>query len=181
MTDRETQRRLDRHAMQYLAAVDAGDLDAVAAFWGQAETDAGLAEALHALNTELAAGADRTAAATITAAVEKYLTGAEVVRPATGPVTVADVAAELFLHPPGRLPADAHALTDRLRTDPEPVPPDLGLTKFVAWAEARYGAAPVGYWKAFLQASIKLELRAGDPAEYGMAARRTPPKPGGPT
>lgn len=180
MTDRENQRRLDRLAMQYLAAVHAGDLASVSALWEQAETDADLAEALHGLNAELAADAERSAAATIAAVAETHLTSGEVVRTAAGPVTVADVAAELFRHPPGRLTADAHALTDRLRADPEPVPTDLGLTKFVAWAEARYGAAPVEYWKAFRQASIKLELRAGDPAEYGMAARRTPPKPEGP-
>lgn len=53
--DREAHRRLDRLAMQYLAAVDAGDFDTITELWVQAETDAALAEALHALNAELAA------------------------------------------------------------------------------------------------------------------------------
>jgi len=180
MTDRENQQRLDRLSMRYLTAVDAADFDAVAALWEQAATDPDLAATLHDLNAAVAADADQSAADVIAAAAGQHLTSAEVARPAAGPPTVADVAAELFRHPPARFAADAHALNEKLRADPAPMPTHLGLTGFVAWAEARYGAAPVEYWKAFLKASIKLELRTAAPAEYGMAARKTPPKPEGP-
>jgi hypothetical protein len=55
---------------------------------------------------------------------------------------VGDVAEELFRHAPDRLSAEAHALNERLRTATEPLPTDLGLTKLVVWAEARFGIAP---------------------------------------
>lgn len=178
MTDRETQRRLDRLAMHYLDAVDAGDLDAVAALWEQAESDADLAEALHALNAELAAEADRTAAATVAAAAEAHLTSGEVVHPAAGPVTVGDVATDLFRHAPDRLPPEAHALNATLRASAEPLPADLGLSKLTAWAEAKFGPAPAGYWAAFHAAALKVEMRRASAVEFQLAARSAP-KPGG--
>ena len=93
-----------------------------------------------------------------------------------GPVTVADVADELFRHTPGRLNADAHALNDRLRTSREPLPVELGLSKLIAWAEAKYGPGALEYWRAFRVAALKLELRQGAETEYQLAAR-TAPKP----
>ena len=91
-------------------------------------------------------------------------------------VTVADVANELFRHTPDRLPAEAHLLNERLRASREPLPADLGLSKLVAWAEAKFGAAPADYWKAFRQAAIKLELRRSTEIEYHLAARPAPKK-----
>ena len=40
----DEQKRLDREAMRYLAALDAGDFDTLAALWNAAETDEALAE-----------------------------------------------------------------------------------------------------------------------------------------
>jgi hypothetical protein len=111
---------------------------------------------------------------TIAAAAQKHLPSAEVVRPATGPVTVADVANELFRHTPDRLPAAVHQFNEKLRSSAEPYPTDLGLSKLIEWAEARFGAAPAEYWRAFRQAGIKLELRRAANTEYQLAARKAP-------
>jgi hypothetical protein len=115
-----------------------------------------------------------TSSAALTAAVEKHLPSAEIVQSKAGPVTVADVAEELYRHTPDRLPAEAHVLNERLRATQEPLPDELGLSGLTAWAETRFGVAPAEYWRAFRQAAVKLELRRAAEAEYHMAARRAP-------
>ena len=99
-----------------------------------------LERALHELHPALDAederDARRRAEGIVAAAVNQYLPSAEVIRPASGPVTVADVAEELFRHPPGLLPAEAHSLNERLRSLRVQLPDDLGLSKLTAWGEA---------------------------------------------
>jgi hypothetical protein len=150
-----------------------------------AATDADLLAAFNDINAGLLEEAqvdDRAAVgAAVTRAVEMHLPSAEVVKPETGPVTVADVAEELFRHPPERLPAEAHALNERLRTAADPIPADLGLAGLVAWAEVRFGPAPPQYWEAFRAAALKARMRRAADTEYQLAARKTAPKrEGGP-
>jgi hypothetical protein len=169
--------RRDLHAARYLDALERNDFDTAAALWRLALADPELESALREVHAglieEQAREATASAEATLTAAVEAHLPSAEVIRPA-GPVTAADVADELFRHPPNRLPAAAHALNEKLRTAAEPLPPNLGLPQLTAWAESLFGSAPPEYWKAFRQAAVKLELRRAAEAEYQMAARRAP-------
>ncbi len=179
MTDRD----IDRLAAAYLDALDRGDLDALDRIWELAAADPGLEQALQELHAALDAEDRRDAgqrvAAAVAAAVEQHLPSAEVLRPAGGPVTAADVADELFRHTPGRLPAEAHALNEKVRSARVPLPDDLGLSRLAAWGEAQFGAAPAEYWKAFRQAAIKLELRRAAEAEYHLAARTGQPRPEG--
>jgi hypothetical protein len=112
--------------------------------------------------------------AALKTAVHEHLPSAEVADTTSGPVTVADVAEELFRHTPDRLPANAHVLNDKLRSAKEPLPEDLGLSGLTAWAEARFGTASAEYWRAFRQAALKLELRRASDVEYQLAARRAP-------
>jgi hypothetical protein len=112
--------------------------------------------------------------AALTAAVETHLPSAEIVRSKVGPVTVADVAEELFRHTPDRLAAEAHVFNERLRATQEPLPAELGLSQLVAWAEAKFGGATPEYWEAFRKAAVKLEIRHAAEAEYRLAARRVP-------
>jgi hypothetical protein len=178
MTDRD----LDRITAAYLDALDRADFDALDRIWDLAATNADLEQALHELHVALAAedehDAQRQASAVVAEAVERHLPSAEIVRPAAGPVTVADVADELFRNTPGRLPPEAHALNAQLRSSRVELPQELGLSKLVAWAEAQFGPAPEDYWKAFRQAALKLELRRAAEAEYQLAARPGQPKPG---
>lgn len=179
MNDRE----LDRLTEEYLAALAAADDESLDRIWERAATDPELEGAL--LDIEAALDADeleqeaRAKERTIAGSVAAHLPSAEIIRPSTGPVTVGDVARELFLHTPDRLPAAAHALNQQLLASLEELPTELGLTKLIAWAESRFGAAPSEYWRSFRQAALKLERRRGSEAEYQLAARKAP-KPEGP-
>jgi hypothetical protein len=170
---------LDLQAADYLTAVEAEDFDRQDAIWALAAHDSELEEALHAVHAGMIEEADAKLVKTVADAVVKFLPSAEVIRPAGGPVTVGMVAEELYRHTPDRLPAAAHTLNERLRQATEELPAELGLSKLVAWAEARFGTADPVYWKAFREAALKLELRAAAETEYQLAARKST-KPGGP-
>jgi hypothetical protein len=162
-------------AARYLEALEQGDFDAMAAVWKMAQEDPELEAVLHEVHEglleEQTSEARAVAEARLTAAVEAHLPSAEIVRPTPRLVTVGDVAGELYRHAPGRLPAVAHQLNERLRASDEPLPADLGLSQLTSWAETRFGSAPPEYWRAFRQAAVKLELRRAAEAEYQLAAR----------
>jgi hypothetical protein len=175
MRPRDRRHLLDLLAARYLDALERADVAEMEAVWSKAASDPELAEALREVHCglleEQAQASAATARAALTAAVETHLPSADIIRPAVGPVTVADVAEELFRHTPGRLPAEAHAVNDRLRSCREPLPEDLGLSRLTSWAEAKFGPAPPEYWRAFRQAAVNLELRWAAEAEYQLAAR----------
>jgi hypothetical protein len=175
--------RISLAAARYLDALEREDQGALDVLWAQAANDPDLLAAFHDINVGLleeAQGTDRAAAeAAVAKAVAEHLPSAEVVRPEVGPVTVADVADELFRHPPERLPAEAHALNERLRSAPDPLPTDLGVDALIAWAEAKYGPAPARYWEAFRRAALKARMRRTADTEFRLAARQTAPRPGG--
>jgi hypothetical protein len=184
MSNRDTQRRLDDIAMRYLAALEDGDFDAVDAFWVQADADPELSEMLHGLNAELTAeqdaAADSLGRGLILAAIKTHLPSAEVIGPATGPLTAAEVAEHLRKNPPRGLTTDDLKLNDRLRTSAEVIPADLGVGQVVAWGR-RFGVAPEAYWRAFREAALMLRMRRESAENYQMAARLTRPKPSGGT
>jgi hypothetical protein len=170
--------RISVAAARYLEALELDDHPTLDALWAAAAADPELLAAFRDIHAGLVEEQEAAAVGAVAAAVAGHLRSGEVVFPAAGPVTVAAVADELFRHAPDRLPAAAHALNERLRAAADPLPADLGLSKLVAWAEAKYGVAPADYWKAFREAAIKLELRAAAEIEYQLAAR-SGPKPGG--
>jgi hypothetical protein len=170
--------QLDLAAARYLVALEQEDYPAMANLWELALADPELEAVLHEVHTglieEQAGVAAEAAAAMLKVAVETHLPSAAIVRASDRHVTVGDVAEELFRHTPDRLPAEAHLLNERLRTSQEPLPEDLGLSGLIGWAQKRFGAASLEYWKAFRQAAVKLELRHGAEVEYHLAARRAP-------
>ena len=170
--------RPDLVAARYLAALERDDFTEMADIWrlalADAELEAILREVHAGLIEEQADEATAAVGASVTAAVEAHLPSAEIVRFPAGPVTVGEVAEELFRHTPDRLPAEAHLLNERLRASQESLPEDLGLSGLIGWAEKRFGAAAAEYWIAFRQAAVKLELRRGAGAEYRLAARPAP-------
>jgi hypothetical protein len=179
MTDRDNQLRLDRLALQYLAALDAQDFDTVEAFWGQAADDDQLAEMLHGLHAELGAEQDareRDALdAAVVASIEEHLPSAEVIRPAAGPLTAAEVAEHIRRHPPAGLTTDDLRLNDVLRQVAAEVPETLGLRQVVRWG-SRFGPAPEAYWRAFREAALELQMRRSSAEHYRLAARPQRPK-----
>lgn len=176
MTNRENQKRLDKLAMRYLTAIDAGDFDTLTELWARADDDPDLCEMLHGLNATLAEEDKRAAGDAVVAAIEQHMPSAEIVKPAEGPLTVADVADHLRRNPPPGLTIDELALNDDLRRSTEVIPNDLGITRVVEWGR-RFGAAPEAYWRAFRQAALKLRMRRESAETYQMAARSTKPKP----
>lgn len=179
MTDRENQHRLDALALRYLAAVEAEDFDTSGALWEQAADDAALDAMLHGLNAELVAEQDGGEHAAIASAVlkqiEEHLPSAEVIRPATDPLTVAEVAEHIRRHPPVGLTIEDLRLNDVLRHRTEAVPEELGLSQVLRWG-TRFGTAPEAYWRAFREAALDLCMQRTSAEHYQMAARPQRPK-----
>lgn len=180
MTHQEKQRQLDLIAMKYLTAVEAGDFDALAAIWLDAQSDPDLSEMLHGLNAEIVADQDAreslSSKAAIESAIEKHMPSAEVIRPMSGPLTVAEVAEHLRKNPPAGLTSDDLKLNEVLRASSELVPGELGVGQVIAWGR-RLGVAQEAYWKAFRQAALLLRMRRESAENYQMAARPTKPPP----
>jgi len=182
MTNREKQLRLDQLALQYLAAVETEDFDTIDALWEQAADDADLDAMLHGLNAELVVEQDAEEHAAIASAVleqiEQYMPSAEVIRPRTGPLTVAEVAEHIRRHPPAGLTTDDLKLNDLLRKAREEVPAELGISQVIRWG-ARFGAAPEAYWRAFREVALDLWMERTSAANYQLAARpKRPKRPG---
>jgi hypothetical protein len=178
MTDREHDHRLDAFAMRYLAAVDAEDFTAVGDMWEQAETDPELAAMLHELNVEIAAASGNVIEPRVIATFEKLLPSATIERPASNPVTVAEVAEQLRRHPPAGLAMDDLRITDVLKASTETVPAALGLPETVAWGR-QFGSATEAYWKAFREAALLLRMQRESQAENWQMAARPAKRPEG--
>jgi hypothetical protein len=183
MTDRDRQRELDRQVALFLSALEDGDIAAVDRIWSAAASDPGLEEALSDAAVELAAEYDRAASehagGVLEATLKAAMPTAEVIRPPSGPLSVAEVADQIRRSgAPGLTSADL-TLNDRLALTGDPVPEHLGLSAVISWG-ARYGVAPRSYWKVFRQAALTLRLRRESAPEYRLAARPSPPEqPGG--
>ncbi len=178
MTPNDRHLWIDLTAARYLEAVEANDFDAQTELWALAAADAELEAAFREIHVGLLEEVQASAAAVIGAAVAKHLTSGEVVRPAGGVVTVADVANELFRHTPERLPAESHVLNERLRQATDELPTELGLLQLTDWMVAKFGPVPAEYLKAFRHAANKVRMRASPEAGYQLAARRTKPAGG---
>ena len=173
MTHRENQHRLDRLAMQYLAALEAEDFDAIDALWEQATGDAELDAMLHGLNAELMPEEERqeseAIASAVLGAIEAHMPSARLARRA-GPVTVAEIAECICRHPPAGLTADDLAFNDMLRKASEVVPKQLGISQVIGWG-AQFGDAPEAYWRAFREAALDLWMEREPTTNYRLAAR----------
>jgi hypothetical protein len=184
MTNRGNQHRLDRLALQYLAAVETEDFDTIDALWRQAADDADLDAMLHGLNAELVAERDAQEQAAIGSAVlesvERHMPSAEIVRTATGPLTVAEVAEHIRRHPPAGLTTDDLRLNDVLRKETEEVPAELGISQVIRWG-TRFGSAPEAYWRSFREVALDLWMERTSAANYQLAARPQRPKRPGDT
>jgi hypothetical protein len=174
MSDRENQHRLDELALRFLEAVETEDFDTISALWEQAADDPDLGAMLDGLNAELVAEQERQEQAEIGAAIveqlERHMPSAEVIAPATGALTVAEVAEYLRRHPPAGLTIDDLRLNDVLRGATEIVPESLGLTQVIRWG-SRFGIAPELYWRAFREVALDLSMQRSSEANYQMAAR----------
>jgi hypothetical protein len=168
--------RVSLASARYLEALEHDDVATLESLWAEAGADPALFVALRELHAGLIEEQQQSEAEHITQriveAAETHLTSGDVVRSDAEPITVAEVAEEVFRHPPDRLSADAHQLNARLRAITVSFPLDLGLSDFVTWAEQKYGNAPAAYWRALYDAATKLELRKASEVDFQLAARR---------
>jgi len=175
MTDRESDRVCD----EYLIAVAEEDFDTLERIWDLAGLHPELEAALHELNVELRQQDVEATVARDTMAIEDavrtHLPAARIDEAKTGPVTLADVAAELFREPPPQWAAELHAFNESLRNNPSEVPETKSLTKLLAWAQSEFRTIPSAYWSAFREVAIRLKASRSD-AEYGLAARSAKPR-----
>ncbi len=180
MTNRENQQRLDHIALLYLTAIEVGDIDQIDSIWKQAERDTELAEMLHELNAESVKADEEAENANaeeqIAATLAQHLPSAEVIRPVSDPVTVAQVAEYLRKNPPAGLTGDDLRLNDLLRATNDSLPAELGVPQVLAWGR-RFGTAPEAYWKAFRTVALKLRMQQESASNYQMAARPKKRKP----
>jgi len=167
--------RISIMSARYLDALEREDDSELTKLWELAANDLALIEAFNSIDAGLVEEQEAQEQArlksTLEATLENYLPSAEIAEAPSGPISVADVANELFRHTPDRLTAESHSLNDRLRKATQPLPMNLSLSKLIAWAEAIFGTAAPEYWKAFQQAAIKLESRRSAEVEYQLAAR----------
>lgn len=177
MNPRDRKLWLDWQASLYLEALEKQDFEPQETLWALAAHDEELEAAFHETHEAILHEREAEVSASIASAAEMHLTSGEVLKSKTGPVTVADVAEELFKHTPDRLDAEAHALNEKLRNRTEPIPVDLGVSSLSTWAESLFGSAGREYLIAFRQAAMKLQGQRASETEYQLAARQTK-KPG---
>jgi hypothetical protein len=182
MSDRGRERQLDLLAIRFADALEVGDFDTVDRLWAMAATDTEREAVIVDTATELAdmidCDARSTAADVVTEAVRRHMPSAEILRPATGPLTVSEVAEHLHRHPSAGLTADDLLANERLRQSTEVVPTELGLSQVLTWGK-RFGPVPESYWRAFRKAALELWMRRTAAESHRMAARPQRPKPPG--
>jgi hypothetical protein len=154
----------ERASLRYLDALDAGDLDAVAAIWDEAAGDPALEALLRELDDGLYAeegpGADfRADAARVFELARRHLPSAFPPEEPAGPLTAAEVARRLEAEPEFRRlgPGDrlAHA---RMLAEAAPLPDYLGQPQLERWVRDLSVAASPHYWRAFQKVAVLLTM-----------------------
>jgi hypothetical protein len=184
MSDHDDRFRDERIAVRYLDALDAGDLDAIAALWEEAANDPRLAKLLdeldRGLDAEEGSGTDfATDAARVIELARRHLPSAFPVDQPTGPVVAADVARRLEAEPEFRRfdPSD-RAAHSHLLADITPLPDSLGQPDIDRWLrESGVVAGPV-YRKAFRKVAVLIQMARGQGEARLAAARRADPSAG---
>lgn len=174
----------ERAGLRYLDALDAGDLDAVAALWDEAAGDPDLEALLRELDDGLYAeegpgAVFRVDAARIADLARQCFPGAFPAEEGpAGPLTAAEVARRLEAEPEFRrlVAADrlAHA---RLLAEAASLPDRLGLPHLKRWGAASGIAASRHYWDAFLRVAISERMARCQREGRLAAARPASPSP----
>lgn len=167
-------------ALAYMDALDAGDWDALASLWADAETDAELERLLCQVSEDLAAEEEPSPGWRADAkAVEELLrrcmpSAVRAVEPVEpGPLTAGDVAARIagddeFLC---RLDSDGRQVNAKLLADPTPLPPQLGMRQLEQWTAGLPVQAGPGYWRVFRHVAVLLAMARARRTSALLAAR----------
>jgi hypothetical protein len=174
-------------ALRYLDALDAGDVNALAEWWAQAEVNPELEQVLGELTDGLAIEEGPSPSLEIDAAhvrslLAEHLPSAAPSDADLSPLTVGDVAARLQSDSTlgGRWSAEDRAANSRLLMDTTPVPEDLGLPHFEKWQPTLGVSASPHYWRAFRKTAVLLAMgRCQQAGELAAARRAGRPPTGG--
>jgi hypothetical protein len=168
---------------RYLAALERGDLDALADALTPAETDAELDRRIAGLNAALHAEAGLQPVAEQAQTVRRLLlrhlpSGVERPEPAATPLTVGDVAARLQAEQAaaGLAPVTDLEVNRRLLTDASPVPQPLTEAALAVLIEQTGAGGSARYWELFRRAAIRLAVTRQRGRAELAAARRQPPR-----
>ena len=176
MTDRPTP--AERLTLEYLAALDAGDLDAVARIWEQAAGSPKLGqliteateEAAREVENEFGPAPNRER---VLGLLREQLPSAFPAEPAEPrPVTVGEVAARLKAGPELRgFPATDLGANERLLHDVTVMPGELGQPQLERWTAGLPVSASARYWKLFRKAALLLNMSRSHEGTKLAAAR----------
>jgi hypothetical protein len=177
----------DLKALRYLDALDAGDLEAVAALWEEASLDPELERLLAELDQVLfleEAGANWEAdAERVRVLLSKHLPSGFPAPEPPATLTAGDVAARIQVdlsQGDVRLSAADREANARLLGNPTPLPGELGQRPLERWTVGLGVAASAQYWRAFRQAAIVLKMaRCQTEGSLAAARRSNPPQEGG--
>ncbi len=169
--------RIDWLSEQYLQAVETQDFASQVKLWELAGHDAELLQAFRELNEGLLEEAelqnDTKTDVQIEALVKTHMPSASVI-PSPVLLSVALVARELARQLEGQPKPEVTELLAKLSASTITLPDVKGLTALTQWAEAQFGAAPMGFWRSFQRAALKLEMQQSATPHYALAARPAP-------
>ncbi len=186
MTEHEQAAGWAETALRYLDALDAGDINTLAALWEQAAANPELEQVLGELTDGLAAEEGawpswEADAARVRDLLREHLPSGFSAPEEPPPLTVRDVAARLQSDNAvaGRLSVADRTANSRLLADTTPVPEELGLPHFEKWKTTLGVSASPHYWRAFRQTAVLLAMGRCQQAGELAAARRAGRTPRG--
>lgn len=186
MTDHNHSAAWAATALRYLDALDAGDVNALAELWEQAEIYPELEQVLGELTDGLAieegpSPSWESDAARVRALLREHLPSGFRDEGDPPPLTVRDVAARLQADSAlgARFTAADRAANSRLLADTTPIPDELGLPHFEKWQTTLGVHAGSSYWRAFRQTAVLLAMGRCQQAGELAAARRAGRAPRG--
>jgi hypothetical protein len=177
--------RRDRLVLRYLDALDAGNLEAVAALWDEAAADPALEQALlelsdglfveDGLGTDWARDAER-----VRALLKQHLPSGIPHEAPSRPLTAGDVAARLKADDAlgASLSEVDRAANERLLADHTPLPEQLGQLQLKRWTAGLGVTASERYWRAFRQTAVLLVMSRCQREGELAAARKAQPLKG---
>jgi len=171
----------ERVAVCYLDALDAGDLDAIAALWEQATDDPQLESLLReldeGLDIEEGPGADFASdTARVLELARRHLPSAFPPAEPAGPLIVADVARRLEAEPEfRRFDTGDRVAHGRLLANVSPVPDVPSQSQFDRWLQDLGIVASSSYRRAFRKVALLLDMARGQQVVRLAAAREAAP------
>jgi hypothetical protein len=174
-------------AFAYLDALDAGDLDALAALWERAAIDPELEDFLRDLGEGLheveGPGEDfESQAGRVRTLAFRHIPGFVPDEPPAGPITAGEVARRLQVDEElgRRLDPTDRGANSSLVAREEPLPEPLRMSSLAGWGRGLGVVAGPRYWSAFHKVAVMLRMARSQSAGHLAAARRSDPKPRAP-